>query len=78
MIPKDRGPTHPAFRMLSIERRALCLARMGADMAAHLFPDDLQCAEDQAVAVALLDAWDTAHADEWNALKPWYEKRIGQ
>jgi len=49
---------------------------MGADIAAHLFPDDPEVREDQARITAALDAWDAQHAEEWNQVKPWYEMRL--
>lgn len=74
--PPTPDPLHPVFRLLRAERQSLVLQLMGADIAAHLFPDDPQVREDQAVARSLLDAWDTMHAEEWNQLKPWYEMRL--
>lgn len=66
----------PAFRALRDERQTLVLSRMGADIAAHLFPDDPEVREDQARITAALDAWDAQHAEEWNQVKPWYEMRL--
>lgn len=76
--PPTLDPLHPTFRALRDERKALTLHRMGADIAAHLFPDDAEVREDQAKAQVALDAWDAQHAEEWNTLKPWYEPRISK
>lgn len=81
-MAKPKPPTpdsiHPVFRLLRAERQSLVLSRMGADIAAHLFPDDPEVREDQARAQTALDAWDAQHAEEWNTLKPWYETRISK
>ena len=74
--PPTPDPLHPTFRALSRERKSLTLQRMGADIAAHLFPGDPEVREDQARMTAALDAWDAQHAEEWNQLKPWYEMRL--
>lgn len=64
---------HLAFRLLRDERKALSLQVMGADIAAHLFPKDAEVRRDQGTTRTALKEWDDAHAEEWNALKPWYE-----
>lgn len=74
--PPILDPLHPVFRALLAERLTLVTQRMGADVAAHLFPDDPEVRRDQAFAGATLLAWDITHAEEWNTLKPWYEMRL--
>lgn len=64
------------FEVLQGERRALLGAVFAAGVEATVYPESSHVWAETRAAGDRLAEWDRLHADEWNRVKPWYERRI--